>query len=649
MSKEDDPKLSEITSLNLFPLYGPEFERIQTLNSKGKILKSSLATSEEAYEELRLSVDARINNLELTRRELEDYGLELKSSMAVNSVYLKLAEELLLNGLDPWDFFDFFKLCITINTKYYQAREKESLSHSSEWQLSRSTILTNYNSRLFYQKLDETIPSPPAWFKDNQTKWRAFVANHADAFKYLNPSIRTNYTTLEEARMNLGYMTTEGYPDWTTDLTTCLPDIEVVKNELKSDCLEKQQSETQMENIESQKEQLIDLARIGWAKSAAYLEIQRRNIFPSVNNFSELLLTLNALENFKVRECNIQDILTGNEAAYEKSELLPQQFRERTIRNFAKEGFGFTHPELISLWLEKKLREARFLVSNQELSKDLANYLSMVFNEPDLNPTSLPTELENLRNNQKGEFQVLFYSIRPLNQLLSEKSLSFFKDLLDPNHQSTSEIIKDLSDLISGDLTSDKPPKWNSFLQRTSDSLIKHSISWLNNNWQVAYQELDNILTGKSTRATFKNIQMPPESEGVDLETAQITELNQEIKKGNLADWKILLSLDGKFKETDLIEVEGPNIDDRENKLDEIIRKNRIACSVPPASIIRWFDSRLTVPEEKEWLQWRIFLDDDEYKKVSHGRTRIIYKINKDSKEIRFHVYFKKAWEYRGL
>ncbi len=636
--------LSSVTHLELFHLYGDQSNDISKLNQAGNRFRASLVTSEIASGNLKKDITKRKDELDNSTNELIEKLNAIESSAAIGAFYLKLVAELEESGVNTTDSLSCFKYLLDINNRYYIQTKQESLKLSRDADRAKAVMFGRASGQKYWALIDSRLSDPPHWFSGTKGHWRTFIFEHAALTNYLDPKYDPKgHRTAEEVQNSIGYTSENSYPDWLEDLDKGeIPNKDIVTLELTHDLIEKAATKNQIAAAKNQRSQLNAIFQTEWGKSAAHLEVSKRSLFTQINSLPELLCALHAQENFMARNCSIEEILRVGIEELNDPGIPPEKLREQLIRTFVSEKAGLAHPELVALWLEKKFKEARILLSCSDLlSLEVAEQLIAML-EKRVDPANLPIVLDTLRSKDQNRFRSLFYSINPLASLLSDSDQQFAQEIIQTGiDQPIPTFITDLSQLLSEAARSQTITPAG-LLAKVSEDLNRYSSSWLRNHWQEAYQVLAAKLEPSEEETSFQFT-------AIEAEIAEIENIGHQISQGNLGDWTILYSKDGKFKLNRLMEITGSSLDERETNFEQVVRTHKIPCSVPPASIIRWFDSRVIAPPDIEWTQWGIYLDRTRYKKDRHGRTRFIYQINPEAKVIKFHNYFKKSKSYKKL
>lgn len=641
--------ISTLTALDLFPLYPPEFEQTQTLNQQGNLLRTSKQTSQEAFNKLENTIFSRGDNLGRTIDELDEAADDLNSSVTISEFYLKLSGEMSPMGASPSETMDVFRFCTNIYSQICVARRAELVGKNNNYKNSTMLLPHKYTLQL-HNLIDKNITDPPVWFKGNFGEWRYFMGTHSAIALYLNPELErldTNQITLQQSKKLMKVVFPGSEPDWLIDLEdNQIPSPEDIQAELEEDLQQLSNVEQQIETARTQQQQLLKLNDAELMRSITYLEKERRKLPQRPRSLAQLICVLHALEDFTVREADLEALETDHG-------LIPEKYRQREINRFTEWNSGFSSWQMTALWLENQAREARLSVG-EPLTPQLADNFKSVFVGSQINPANLPSNLEELRRTDKKLFQFIFYSLHPLSSIIDQANLPYLREIIEANvGQPLIKTVQEIAEGTAEATVDNYIATISDPTSRVSDDLIKFSKRWLNNHWASLYEKLNDRLINPTH---LRSEESPPQIVGRDdygltEQVQEMSDLGQQIQRGNLGGWQLLYSTDGKFKEDELIPIVGDSITDLQTSLENAVRRNRIPFYGSPSSVIRSFDSKATeIKSGEEWTEWRIFIDGQPYKKFRQNRrNRIIYQMDYENRTIRFHTYLKKADNYKGL
>jgi len=114
---------------------------------------------------------------------------------------------------------------------------------------------------------------------------------------------------------------------------------------------------------------------------------------------------------------------------------------------------------------------------------------------------------------------------------------------------------------------------------------------------------------------------------------------------GSLLDWRVVFDVN-KNGDTRMEELEGDSLDALESRLEELLIKHRISCSIKLSSVIHTLEWAAGLPQEVLQLMIRETVNGQEYLKIKRGNIRLFFQINQSQKRLVFFVYQKQDKSY---
>lgn len=635
-------KNSPPTTLNLFHHKDPEMDML-----KGKVaavlqLGENINRTELSLNKLSLAKDARLDRLNQTKTELSEQLINTMSSATYGAVYLKMRDE--LPDLSPNDFMKFFNLCLRINTLSSKQTINSVGTRGSQATLlkSLSRMHAGRTSLENDKTLDRMIMDPPEWFSGNKKSWQMFVMHHANFTVYLNPDLFQSLASHPSSLLSkdifnreetlLGYTKEGEFPDWVLERSGIMPppiESGPTKEEVEEELAEDKEQEIKIieahKKISEQGDYLVSTSAEKAQKATERLRKLTREVFPSFQNFSDVVLFA------KVAGTEAVNLNIGGSSLDAAIKIYTSP---------ASPEYVLTNQEPIALFIEKKLKEGKIIQSAQDpIDTHFINLFSAAFGniKAQQKDRSEVSEFETLRATNKKAYNVLKDDLKPFVGILTADDISLLYDLLSESKDKPMELfIWDLAGAVSSNF------KKNGHMpnSRALQDLGKFSASFLRNHSRWAYQQLQEGLAGKN--------QEPAPTNMVTVSDVQeeIESTTQEIAQGNLGGWQIFYTDNRSLDERHLIEIGGQKLEEREEALKIVLLKEANLPSIKIGSIIRAFDSLVTVPKEVEQVRVKKDIGGDEFKKLKRAGLRIFYDMDPQEKRLIFFLHQKQAWKY---
>ena len=322
-------------------------------------------------------------------------------------------------------------------------------------------------------------------------------------------------------------------------------------------------------------------------------------------------------------------------------QLSPTQINEKALQDKQKEEWFIRRfaetadlsEEMVRIFLKKRLEDMKFFDGSQE---EKARKIAAVFSD-----FGQSKEIAALRAVDKKTAQRLTFDVRPMLAEMDQLELGALQlKFVNNPFASRNEFVTEIACEIV-----------NSFWSGSNDKDIakfkadykKFVVNWLKNNWRSAYAALyhrlhnSDIFDSPTPNQTVEETAL---EESEDIESA-IT----EIKMGSLLDWRVVFDVN-KNGDTRMEELEGDSLDALESRLEELLIKHRISCSIKLSSVIHTLEWAAGLPQEVLQLMIRETVNGQEYLKIKRGNIRLFFQINQSQKRLVFFVYQKQDKSY---
>ena len=677
---DESPRQNAPTGLQLFRARPDLAQQYSLRFSQAQRFRSEVTTAKSAVAELRDATNRRVTNLNEFMLESQDHLADSSSSATCGLAYLKIHDELSSQGVSEADIYDFFRLCVEINTRYrapmvnelLRVRRLKAFIATEKYRESRikDDLKTHIN------KIAE---KPPSWFPASEMhRWKQFIAMHADFLTYVNPSTIFEYfshdriPTLDEFKkmtVYYGYTIADRYPDWMSNDEP--PAREAVEAEFEEDTHNTEMTSEQLKYSIRQGEQLQDMAFGRSIKAVARVEQRRRETFPEPTSFYEAALSLGAEQDIVAYRLDPEVIKLTNSSDLKSARISSDRLREQIIQRISGGNFPTVFPEHIALYIEKMLRNGNIAGDASEV---VTERMFELFDDT-ISSLQRGERIEYDRESpEKKQIRTLMYEIFPFIDTLPTEEIEYLRELLFDSIGSPLEmVIWEIASLSSIRLSSYD----SATLGELKEKVQRFAVNWWRNNWQWAYEELTRSARDRfaiqpesaprqpTSDALITSVSIPEEISAEPLEDIvpdaasqypsftpedkikEFEVLDVQVNAGNLYGWELLYITHPLDHANDLVALGGVSIDERVENLTRYIADERIPCTIKPSSVIAAFDWLVTVPEETEWIRIRRVVEGEEFKKLKRGGMRIHYKMDKDSKQILFFLYKKKAMSYK--
>lgn len=644
----------EPTSLHLFGFRGVEFEQARERFVAASAFRREYEIAQAAYDSLSEETRNHDKNLHEGRNELAQQVKDLQGSITCSLAYLTMLDELSERGLTPAEIFDFYKLCLIINTRATAKISRKINSDDLQLVLRRALVSAERGPGVLGSVLKEKLGNPPDWFGDDRKKWERFVSEHAFFTPYLNQHLANKYATtgflpFKEIKNKYG-LTSEGtYPDWLVESNGQPPSREEVEAELNEDLEAEAKLYEEINHSVRRSDYLRQMASQKFSRAAARIEQRKRETFPTIRTFTDAILFLEATRGLteyssdpsKMREMGFSDL--------KGFAVPPDKLFEKTIRAFVQSENTLMSKELVALWLERSLRERGIIEDSQDkIEESFVAFFDLAFKETRGGEKDLG--LVGLRERDKKAFSSLQYSIKPLLEVLSEGERFYLQELITESLETAVEpIIWEIAELVAGHFKSETSVGSARQLRGVVEGMRRFVSGWLRGNWRWAFRKLQESFSPeqKLEPAIVPSVtEIVSGGQTVTDEVQEIEKAIQEVKLGNLAGWQLLYTHSMNTQEEFLVEIGGVSLREREESFEVFITKSGISCSIKPASVVRALEWVITVPQEVEQVRVRKEIGGEVFRKLKRGAVRIFYQVFPEERKIIFFVHQKKAWNY---
>lgn len=652
------------TTLTLFRFSDQKLYEIANYYIKRVNLSHESFVAESAFVNLRQETEVKKGRLNQNMRELTDRSIARIDSATASTAYLKLFDELSQRGVSAQEIYDFYMWCLAFNTRLCQLSRQEIGGNYD--QFGSIDFLTKQNpsgSKLNVETakmLDKEKEVAPSWFIGSNEEWKSFFRDHAYFGIYLQDFF-VEYPQFQRPliQVPLGRTTNDELPDWLDDTERTPPARSAVEAELVTDLEEEVQSTKATEVLDRQYHYLQKVMDEKSVKAILYLQKRRRELFSEIKGFTEAIVLLGSSHHWPDFTIDPLDVPNVTRSQILDSVITEDKAHDARIKNLAQSNDILMSRESIALWIEKKLLEGKLFGNAQDIIDD--NILSVVnslFDEllqEEPNP-----DFQALRNKNKRVFRALNYDINPLLEVLDKNEIEYLQELTGVSQGDPLEsLIWEVAELVSSKLkrgNREEVPKQTGI---TLNHMQQFFTSWLRDNYYWVVTQLASYLRMKLAESRDKeksdNLlatvdQQAPVSTEVQEEIQEIEDVVEEYQKGNLGGWHLYYTTDRSLNPESFVEIGGEvaTLKEREEAFEQFVGKEKIPCTVQPASIVRSLDTLLAVPQATEWIRPRMEVKGEVFKKDRHPMgMRTLYVMDPSKKEIVFFIYKKKAWEYR--
>lgn len=581
--------------------------------------------SREHYDVTRSKQDRLAKSFDEANQNLS----AINSSQTISVVYLKMLDDFGYS-LDPGEFKEYFLDCLSFNNE----NSEKSFDSTPEQTAFNAVLASKGKTPPHIVDLIKKIDRQPVrnWFKGNTNEWRNFIRTCSNFSQYikLGDSVTTKnlpewFKKKREENLDgfklLGSTQLDHYPDWLFDWQDGLPDPVVVEKDIAEDEDQRELVRRVWQGYLSQHDGLDDDRNAKHDKGIIHFEKWRRKLEGNTNSLVEAMIyfdaTTGVYEHLSVDGSNNEEIDTVSEP------LSPEESRKRVINDFV-EKYRF-ETDVVALWLDEQLAHGEFLPQVLDW-----------FSGP-----RKDEELHGLKGRDKKLHNLIKYQLAPFFSVLSTEEKDYILELASSG-QSTAQTTLDIAEIFSSHLKSgmisDHP--------KIEADVIKTVGKWINKFEDPQLkQRLRSVIQGN-----FTPVNAPvKETEQASVETTtmqeEVAEDIEELRVTSLSAWKRYWIRDYN-PEDKSTPVDGENMNEIVEHLDELFETHGESYSIKTSSIINALDWFIRVPEEIKRMWIKEEIDGVEYYKLKRGAVRIFCILDPEGQSISFFPYQKKALSY---
>lgn len=664
-------RLGSPTSLDIFRI--PPFQQpeIKAGIDYAETIKSQVRRGETSLRRYGESVNTRLRNLNVFLERSSFQMKELISSAETGEAYLYMYDELSSQRVPDVEIASFFKQCLNLNTLYYETIQRHKVQTIQGAPLASETAREQAINPVFMQEFKK-MPKP-AWFNGNEGAWEAFVRDHASFDGYIEDQRKATENKYGGPLWVAGYTQRDAYPDW---LNGGVVPRDIVLAEFEDDVQTINQLTERGKAAVQQKETLVADRNNRVIESAQWEERQVFSVLDHTpHSFYGHVIFLGAItDSIKVDASQVDGVakMLGHEKMSYQEKVVTTNPDIEMNKIFAGEEFGRFSPQLIALWIEHNFKRSGEINDFSNPPTQLVNQLLFAALE---NPTTHITEevWQNLLKQNKRLTQFVYYSLRPMLELIPEDQRQMTQELVEG--ACTEEVVWVFADLISAlpsQLDQEKRESLSQAFLKADADLMEFSVKWLNRNWRWVAKELSaraatfkpaplangDVIISSQQNTTVTVEELPDHSISPLLTEAESTNdlLEAEIENleaGNLAGWSISYVENHEYPDDPhyQIPISGDNLEATQKQLEEYITSQKMSGNPRAGLIIAELgdaaERAFTVDE-----QTRIKFVTPKgmvYRKRKLGHHRVLYRINPVTRQISFFLYRKEDRDYGKL
>ncbi len=613
---------------NLFGL--TEQERVNLLKYEGELLdfRPQLVTSFTALDRLNGITKERDLKIKAVLDDLREQSDQIKIAQNVSVLYLTILEIGEREGWTQTQIAEVFDKQLDFNNEVSVVTKDLAKKRLRGGELPSNRIIG-----AAYNKLAKRIPS---WYKLDITAWQNFIFSSFGAQLDIEKEQLSGICSTSIGRLEGTYRITNEdiLPDWMNNggVETGNPDKVVVTEDLKEDEQGKQRLIEQFEYHSSKRSYLVESARNKGRKTISRNVGKYRRLFPYDElDVAQLVMFLANTDGMTYYDVDQQTIDQLSPAQINEKALIAEKKEDWFIRRFAETAD--LSEEMVRIFLKKRLEDMRFFEGTEEEKERKIAALFSDFGQSE--------EIATLRTVDKKTAQRLTFDVRPMLAEMDQEALETLQLKFENNpFASRAEFVTELACEIVNSFWSGSNDK---DIARFKAEYKKFVINWLKNNWRVAYASLYHRLHNSGI---FDSPTLNPTKEEIVSEDSEDIEFAiTEIKMGSLLDWKVFFDVN-KNGDVRMEALEGDSLDALEERLEELLIKHRISCSIKLSSVIHTLEWAAGLPQEVLQLMIRETVNGQEYLKIKRGNIRLFFQINQSQKQLVFFVYQKQDKSY---
>ncbi len=614
---------------NLFDLSERTKEQLLKYEEELLDFRPQLVTSFTALDRLNRITKERDLKIKAVLDDLRDQADAIKTAQNVSVLYLAILKSGSGAGWTPEQIAEVFEKQLDFNNEVSTVTKDLAKKRLRGGELPSNRIVA-----AAYSKLARRIP---AWYKLDSNAWQNFIFDIFDLQAEIEREALFGICSSTIGHLEGTYRITDEniLPDWMNEVGVGAgnPDKEVVTSDLKEDEEAKQRLVEQFEYHSTSRNYLADSARNKGRKTISRNTSKYQQLFPYDElDVAQLLMFLANTDGMTYYEVDPRNIDQLTPAQINARALEADKKEEWFIRRFAETAD--LSEEMVRIFLKKRLEDIKFFEGTQE--EKLRKIAALFSNY------GQSQEIAKLRAIDKKTAQRLTFDVRPLlaaidSDILQELKLKFENN---PLASKTEFIIEVASEIVNSSWTGSK----DNDVAKFKAEYKRFVINWLKNNWRLAYATLYHRLHNADIfDSPTPNRTSPSESENEESE--EIESAISEVKMGTLLDWSVVFDVN-KNGDKRMEELEGDSLDALEEKLEALLIKHRISCSIKLSSVIHTLEWAAGLPQEVLQLMIRETVNGQEYLKIKRGNIRLFFQIDQTEKRLVFFVYQKQDRSY---
>lgn len=573
-------------------------------------------------------------------RELQDEVLtpqyEVVSSIVTHSaVYRKLHAELTAQGISDDEIARFFKEIIDNQQRY-------TALYGEQGRTMRRILRQGSIGGMKVQGL-RLLEQPASWFRGSQADWSRYIHSVMNFNLFLHDGDpRVHDITGKEFSLleyfDICYIhaiepTAE--PKWFSEYRANPanpPDINRVNDEFEEDNQERLLVEQRYRLAERQIAQMRDLYEEKDRKSDAYLRGISAKLWARANtSLLHLLLSTSVIDRLNREPSVIESINNGIVGRFFNTHVL--------------------EPAITALWAEQA-------IDRQEVTPES---LRAVLAAKD-NPDELQRVLREIRETGKKQQRFARFKLLPLIQSLSPSEVDYVRGCMDANSgMSQGEWLYALGEVIALHRDEIYPmeavPELNA--GKVTVEITTFGLNYVIDNRAELLRRLRGRLAAgapEPRQPVYIPDELPTETPIEDglLEAAQDVPVTVEeatnVIQSPLHGWNVQYILKHEsHAPQDRVTISGATYEELEQALQDFIGQNKIPFTIRIQSLVHALETIVqrdpALDEQTPRLNRRYSQVD--YKKERMGkRQRLLYRIDRDTKELVFFLNLKKAYTY---
>ncbi|MFW5703646.1 MAG: hypothetical protein ACOCXQ_02325 [Patescibacteria group bacterium] len=541
---------------------------------------------------------------------------ELRSTMYANAAFLKMYDELRVYGASEEEILEFYLLALERHYTLYGPIDTPRPGRREE-----TVIMT---------KIDKAYSQHRSWFNGTQNDWIPFVFAHANLDWYLNAPDDADPLagSSPQQLQNATYMVERRYlPEWVIEARkkSVFPDLSDVIDQFKQDKGEFLTMDARLDAVEHHADVMDRYMKQSEGRASAWLE----------NQFSNYVMEMNiSIYHFVVGLPYAHRFANGKEGETQK------EYIEYFMKTYPLE------PRLVGLLIDEEMRKYEKTGSANVMREALLRYIDQLFQ--DFPPTEALRSFETL-DKQTNKF--MRYQLAPVLDTFDDQTLNYIEEVLQNDSlQEVSIAIVDAlkardSELTDSDMRS---------LKQLIENVKKYGRKNLRQIGDSFTQDLTQL---RHSRVTNPSSELPlpyapspePSSAGWQQGREQDSQEEPTYRDTPLTDWVIAVCTHP--DNPPVAEIEATSFSELQDLFAQVLRQNRIVCTVKQGSILSALEDIVGTPDEIEQMIPHLnnLYTENVVKKRKRGQMRILYERNDADRVLRVTLYKKDDNSYRKL